>query len=210
MKCENAMELLSGSPEHGAAEARRAATEHAAACHDCRAALAALHTLRTAALAAVPPPRAGAFERAIHAATRTPPVAANRRQTFWAGMGLGAALAAGIAFAIVMLGPVSRPDALSSAPQLSLAVNELRNVDIMVNSPETLADAEVHVVLSGPIGLSGYEGRRELRWRTDLEAGPNQLTLPVVATGDGNGQLLVEILHLGKRRTFIVDISARG
>jgi hypothetical protein len=210
MKCESAMELLSGSPEHGDAGARRAATEHAAACRDCRDALGALHTLRAAALAVVPPPRAGAYERAIGAATRTPVVAARRSRTFWAGMGVGAALAAGIAFAIVTLGPVSRPESLTTAPQLSLAVNEMRNVSIVVNSPETLADAEVHVVLSGPIDLRGYEGRRELRWRTDLESGPNQLTLPVVATGDGGGQLLVEILHLGKRRTFIVDISARS
>lgn len=210
MKCERAMELLSGSPEHGDAEARRSANEHAAGCGNCRDALAALHALRTAALAPVPRAPAGAFERAISAATRVPKAAARRSQTFWAGMGLGAALAAGIAVAIVMLTPVSRPGSPPTAPRLSMAVNEMRDVSIIVNSPEALADAEVHIVLNGPIGLSGYEGQRELHWQTDLEAGPNQLTLPVVATGGGGGQLLVEILHLGKRRTFVVDISARS
>jgi hypothetical protein len=33
--------------------------------------------------------------------------------------------------------------------------------------------------------------------------------LPVVATGENGGQLLVEVLHGGKRRTFLVDVIAR-
>jgi hypothetical protein len=66
------------------------------------------------------------------------------------------------------------------------------------------------VVLSGAVGLDGYEGQRELRWRTNLDPGVNQLTLPVIATGAGGGQVLVEVLHEGKRRTFLVDVSARG
>ena len=38
----------------------------------------------------------------------------------------------------------------------------------------------------------------------------NQLTLPIVATGLEGGQLLVEVTHGGKRRTFLVDVDAQA
>jgi hypothetical protein len=91
-----------------------------------------------------------------------------------------------------------------------LAASEQRDIKISLASVEALEDAEIHVVLSGPIELFGYAGQRELRWRTSLERGDNQLTLPILANGMGKGQLLVEVVHGERRRTFVVDIESLG
>ena len=97
-----------------------------------------------------------------------------------------------------------------AAPEVTLALNESRNVNVALDSPAMLADAEIHVVLSGAIGLQGFASQRELRWRTDLDRGVNQLTLPLVALGGGGGQILVEVTHGEKRRSFVIDVHTNG
>jgi hypothetical protein len=208
--CERAVELLTQSADSGNAVERRIAAEHAVTCLECRGAVEAVQYLRAEGLAAVPGFRAAAFAEAIAAATRRATSGEDRVPSFWSGLGLGAALAAGVAIAIVTL--MSRFDSgqESATPQLTLAANEERSVSISVASPEPLEDAEIHVVLNGPIELRGFEGQRELRWRTNLDRGANQLTLPVVAKGMGTGQLLVEVTHGEKRRTFVVDVESLG
>jgi hypothetical protein len=205
--------LLTQSPGRSTADGRRLAAEHAASCEDCRSAIEAVHRLRGESLTRVPAPRAGAFELALAAATSRPAAVSGRPRTFWAGLGIGAALAAGIAIAVVGFAPWpgtrDTRDA-SATPQVTMALNEQRDVSISLTTPEMLMDAEIHVVLSGAIGLGGFEGQRELRWRTDLDRGVNRLTLPVVALGTSGGQLLVEVWHGAKRRTFVVDIRGLG
>jgi hypothetical protein len=73
-----------------------------------------------------------------------------------------------------------------------------------------VTDAEIHVSLTGQVGLQGFEGQNELRWRTNLDAGTNQLTLPLVSLGAGGGQVLVEVRHANGRRVFVFDVTAAG
>jgi hypothetical protein len=124
-------------------------------------------------------------------------------------MGLGAAMAASVALAVMMLMPLSQSVDPVATPALSLTLNEPQPINISLTVAEALVDAEIHVLLSGAVGLGGYANQQELRWRTDLDPGVNQLTLPVVATGMEGGQVLVEVIHGGKRRTFLVDVQAR-
>jgi len=210
IECGRAVELLTQSADSGNAAERRVAAEHAATCTACRGAVEAVQYLREEGLSPVPRIRAEAFAQAMAAATKRAAPGPTRMLPFWSGLGLGAALAAGIAIAIVTLIPRFDSSQESATPQLTLAVSEERNVSISVASPEALEDAEIHVVLSGPIELRGFEGQRELRWRANLERGANQLTLPLVAKGMGTGQLLVEVVHGEKRRTFVVDIESLG
>jgi len=210
IQCERAVELLTRSPDCGNAEERRLAADHASACVDCRGAIDAVNALRRERLVPVPPVREGALARALVAATRQAPSRERRPRTFWHGAVAGAALAAGIAIAVVSFTPALRPAATSATPQITLAVAERRNVNISLEAPEPFADAEIHVLLSGAIELSGFEGQQELRWRTSLERGTNQLTLPLVATGSGGGQVLVEVVHHDKRRAFVVDVRSPG
>ena len=124
-------------------------------------------------------------------------------------MGLGASIATAATLAVVTLHPFSQPIDQIATPTLPLTLNEPQTVNISLNSPEALVDAEIHVILSGAVSLDGYLGQRELQWRTNLDSGINQLTLPVVATGAEGGQVLVEVIHGGKRRTFLVDVQTR-
>jgi hypothetical protein len=89
-----------------------------------------------------------------------------------------------------------------------LAVNRPSPVTVTLESPEALMDAEVRVELRGAVALEGYAGQRELRWMTDLDRGVNELTLPVVALDASGGQVLVEVVHGDKRRTFVLDVRA--
>jgi hypothetical protein len=209
MNCERAVELLTGSPTDGTAAERRLATAHVTGCADCRGALVAVHALRMASLAPAPAPRPGDVDRALRAAAGAVRPNTAGVDRFWLGAGAGAALAAAIVAAVFWLAPPRQePAAPAATPQLEMAVNESREVNISLMTTEPLADAEIHVTLSGAVGLSGYTGQRELRWHTNLDAGTNQLTLPIVATGQQGGQVLVEVMHGGKRRTFLVDVRA--
>jgi anti-sigma factor RsiW len=210
MKCERAVELLTQSADSENAVERRMAAEHAATCSACRSAVEAVQYLRAEGLSPVPRLRAEAFAQAMAVATKDRAARTARVPTFLSGLALGAALAAGIAIAIVTLMPGLDSTRDSATPQVTLAASEHRDITISVASTQALEDAEIHVVLSGPVELFGYEGQRELRWRTNLDRGANQLTLPVLANGMGRGQVLVEVVHGDKRRTFVVDIESLG
>jgi len=204
MKCEDVLTVLQ---RNGSASdlARREASEHLASCEDCRNAAHAVAMLRADREMPIQRVRDGAFQDAIRAAVAANARVAPRKSGFWLGVGVGAALAAGIAAAAVMM---LRPLSLSppGAPAVTLAINEERDVDVALSSPEPLSNAEIHVAVSGDIGLRGFAEQRELRWRTDLDRGVNQLTLPIIALGPHGGQVLVEIQHGDKRRAFVVDV----
>lgn len=230
MNCEDVQSLLIDTGEACDAAARRQAMEHLAGCEQCRDAQFAAGMLRAERAQSIPPPSPGAYERAIAAATRRAPIErveprlpppAHRKAGFWAGLAVGsasmatAAAAAWLAFVIrtdpLVPAETAVPVAAESTetattPHVRLALFQPQDVSISVDAPSALQDAEIRVVLTGAISLDGFEDRRELRWHTNLEAGANQLTLPVVATGESGGQLLVEVQHGQKRRTFVVDV----
>jgi len=207
MRCEDAMETVrTAGPQPQ--EALRAAMSHVAACDDCQSALRALDAMRALREEPAPIIDAGAVERAIDNTLRVSPVQRYRRG-FWNGLASGAALAATVA--AVALGlwlTTSGNDSGAAVPEVRLAVNQPSPVTVTLESPEALMDAEVRVELRGAVALEGYAGQRELRWMTDLDRGVNELTLPVVALDASGGQVLVEVVHGDKRRTFVLDVRA--
>jgi hypothetical protein len=205
MKCEDVLTALQRTDASGEL-ARRAATDHLARCEDCRNAAHALAVLRADRDLPIVIPGEEIYERAIVAAARGAPQLPARAGGFWGGLAVGAALAAGLAVAIVTLRPARAPVEPGAAPQVVLSVNELRDVSVALSSPEPLADAEIRVAIVGDIALRGFDDQRELRWRTNLDRGVNQLTLPLIALHAGNAQVTVEVQHGDKRRTFVVDI----
>ena len=205
MKCEDVLTILQGSAP-GNEVARRAAGEHLSSCEDCRNAAHAYAVLRADRDLLIDPPSDDALHRAVVAAAAQRAREQPRRATFWLGVGVGAALAASIGAAVLLLRPLA--DSGRAVPAVTLAINEVRDVDVALSSPEPLASAEIHVSLSGEIGLKGFDGQRDIRWTTDLDRGVNQLTLPIVALGAYGGQVLVEVQHGDKRRAFVVDVRA--
>jgi hypothetical protein len=206
MKCEDVLVALQDTRPANEL-ARRAAGEHLAGCEDCRSAAHALAVLRADRDLLIHPPSDDAWQRALVAAVTPREHERPRHAPFWLGVGVGVALAASIGAAVVMLRPLA-DSAERGVPAVTLALNQVRNVDVALSSPEPLASAEIHVTLTGEIGLDGFDDQRELRWTTDLDRGVNQLTLPIVARGTHGGQVLVEVQHGDKRRAFVVDVRA--
>jgi hypothetical protein len=182
--------------------------DHVADCGDCQAALRAIDALR--ALREEPMPIAGdaVIQRAVDRGLAIDP-AQRYRRGFWTGLGSGAALAATIAAVAVGIWLFrTGAEAPVGGPEVRVALNQRSDVTVALESPEPLADAEVRVELRGAVELEGYAGQRELKWSTNLDRGINQLTLPVVAIDASGGQVLVEVAHGDKRRTFVLDVRA--
>jgi len=204
MQCEEAVETIRTVGSQPGASLR-AAMEHAGECADCQAALRAVEAMRTLRDEPTPIIADGAIERAVDRALATSP-AQRYRSGFWTGLASGAALAATIAAVAVGIWLWNSGGAPVAVPEVRAALNRPSNVTVSLESPERLANAEVRVELRGGVELDGYAGQRELRWSTDLDRGVNQLTLPVVAIDAGGGQVLVEVTHGQKRRTFLLDV----
>lgn len=209
MKCERALEILEQNA--GRVQADRAlAEEHVLGCAECRAVYRAVQHLRAEAESLPPPPAAGAYERAMRAATRQPPRVRPRRAGFWLGAAVGGALAASVVLALVLAFPFSRTPLPVATPQVRLAPKETRDVRIALETAEPMPNAQISVALTGAIGLVGFEGQKELAWRTDLDKGVNELSLPLVALGAQGGQLVVEVRFGEKRKRFLVDVASAG
>lgn len=206
MRCEDAIDAIrtiGAQPGVGLREAM----QHAADCADCQAALRALEAMRTLRDEPIPLVPDAVIEHAVEHALATSPSQRYRRG-FWTGLASGAALAATLAALVIGGWLWDRAVAPVAVPEVRAALNQRSDVTVEVESPEPLANAEVRVELRGGVELAGYAGQRELRWSTDLDRGVNQLTLPVVAIDAGGGQVLVEVTHGQKRRTFVLDVRA--
>lgn len=203
MKCEDMVEYLAdgaGPPR----ALQRAVAEHAASCDECRHALRAVQALHGERERAVRIPRGG-LERALAGSAR-PAAARSNGTVFWWGAGAGAALAASITLAVLVLWPSLREPAGTAAPEVMIALDDTEDVSITLDTPVELTAAEIRVTLNGAIELAGFGDQREVTWSTDLARGVNQLTLPVVVRGPTGGQLTVEVQHGIKRRQFVVDV----
>jgi hypothetical protein len=206
MRCEDAIDVIrTHAPP---SDDLRSATAHADDCDDCRAALRALDATSALRGELTPEVDERAIERAIDRALSESPQRRYRRG-FWKGMASGAALAAAVSALAVGISRFTAGENVPAAvPEVRIALNQRSNVTVTLETPEALADAEVRVELRGAVALDGYQGQRELRWSTNLERGVNQLTLPVVASDARGGQVLVEVTHGDKRRTFVLDVRA--
>lgn len=207
MRCDIAIETLrSVGSQRGAS--LRLAMDHVVDCEDCQAALRALEALRLLRDEPTPIAADAAIQRAVDRALTASPERRYRRG-FWTGLASGAALAATIAMVAfgVWLGSTGS-EGPAAVPQVRVALNQRSEVTVEFEAREPLLAAEVRVELRGGVELDGYAGQRELRWSTNLDRGINQLMLPVVAIDAGGGQVLVELTHGDKRRTFVLDVRA--
>jgi hypothetical protein len=123
---------------------------------------------------------------------------------------VGGALAAGIALVALDYFRSAQVERDVTAPSVTMSLNETRDVSVSIDSPEAFMDVEVRVLLAGGIALQGLSGRRELKWTTDLQAGINRLTLPVVASDSSGGKILVAVGHGDRTRAFVVQIDVDG
>lgn len=210
MKCTDALDVFLADREAVEADLFARAEAHVAECDDCLSVTAALRALSHEREVPVPAPRPGALSRAVDAAVEASARQPRSVPSFWRGVAVGGAIAASLAVAVVAFQSDPGTSVTKSTPQIVMARDESRAINISLDSVRALVGAEIHVVLTGDIELEGFAGQKELRWTTNLDEGQNQLSLPVVAIGSAGGQLLVEVQHDTKRRSFLVDIAGTG
>lgn len=166
----------------------------------------------------VPGPRPGFMDRAFAQATSGPAPVFRRadapttrmqrvfaRWETWFGIALGAAAAAVVAVFLL------RPPASTSSPaqEITMALNEARDIDVLIDSERDLEGATIRVAVTGSVALNGFDNDREIGWQTRLDRGSNLLSLPIVARSSGGGRLVATVEHNGRSRRVVVNLMVR-
>lgn len=194
---------------------------HLAVCSSCARELAELHALRDALRGmAVPPLRSDFADAALAAAAaaarpaapapaarprRPSALPAWRRFELWAGAALGAVAAAALMVAVLGL-PQRGAVPLEDATGLRVALYEPREIALAIDADEAIPGAIVTLLLAGGIDLVGFGERREISWQTDLDAGTNLLSLPIIAHSLEEGLLTALVQHDGATQRFEVRV----
>ena len=127
-------------------------------------------------------------------------------------IGFGFALAASLVVALMMPGYFNNIDTGGSDPlsTITMSVNSERTINIVFDSPESVADAVITLSLPDNIRIAGYESRQQLQWNAKLDAGKNTLKLPLIASSAGSGIIKSTLNINGKSKniTLLVDVSS--
>jgi hypothetical protein len=155
-----------------------------------------------------PEPRPEFVDRAFASATRQAPPSRNplahlvSRWETWIGVGVGAAVA--VVFMLMLWPPLIHREA-----GITLALNEMRDIDVLIDSERALDGATIRIIATGSVALDGFDNEREINWQTQLAQGSNVVSLPVVARSTGAGQLVAVIEHEGRTRRVTVNLTVR-
>ena len=158
-----------------------------------------------------PMPEASAayFDDALVKAARS---GARRQRNRWLLTGFGSALAAGLAIwfmAGVLMTTPDLPQADMPIPEVTIALEEPKTINLVFASATALDAAVLTVTLPDGIELAGFPGQKEITWETSLVAGKNRLPLKLIALTPAGGELLARLEHNDRDREFRlrVDVS---
>lgn len=182
---------------------------HVAGCVPCRDRLAQARSLM-GALRRLPvdPPSQGFEERVLQRAAHGS--RGKRRMPRWAVGAFAAACAASL-LTVALIGPFPATplgDSSPDFPVVAMTVDQPRTVNLVFASNSVLEDVSLRVELPNGVELAGYAGRREVLWRTSMQAGKNVLPLELVARESATGEIVARLQHGDRERVFRVFVSA--
>ena len=120
-------------------------------------------------------------------------------------------MAASLLAAALMLGVLVTPvDTAPQAAEFFVSASEARVMNIAIEADRDLPGAKISILLSGDVEVDGYGGRRELSWSDDLKMGVNKLSLPLLASGAGGGQMVVRLSHPNSEQLFVINLPVDG
>lgn len=188
------------------ADEHDACRSHVATCEDCADALRGANTLQFLRKRDTGTAPEGLFGRILDDVTRTAENDFAKRR-FWMGTAFGGAIAASLLVAVMVLGVLVRPgDMAPTRAEFYVSTEEARTMHIAIEADQALPGAEISILLSGAVEVDGTGGRRELVWTDDLESGINRLSLPLLASGVGGGQMVVRLRHPESEQMFVIDL----
>ncbi|MDH5620567.1 MAG: hypothetical protein OEY74_00675 [Gammaproteobacteria bacterium] len=179
---------------------------HAKVCAGCDAALRGRRATLAIERLPVEQPPAELFERIAADVTRFRPQRGTSR-SFWAGAAFGGAIAASVLAIVLMSGVFNLPgDQSQTVAEFYVSADEPRMMHVAIEVDRALPGAEISILLTGNVEVQGFGSRRELKWRDDLDAGVNKLSLPLLASGKGGGQMVVRLSHPDSEQLFVIDL----
>lgn len=92
---------------------------------------------------------------------------------------------------------------------ITISLHQPRTVRLALASQRRLENATLELELPPGVTLQGRPDQRVLRWQTDIAAGENRLSLPLVAHEAGIQELVARIEHEGKSREVRLRLNAR-
>jgi hypothetical protein len=121
--------------------------------------------------------------------------------------GFVAAMAASVAiwFSVFVSSPQQPVDSLRA---VAVTLNQAQAVRLLFEAKEDIQQVSMTIDLPENMVLEGYPGRQQLSWRTSLKKGSNVLSLPIMAVGEGQGELVAQLSYDGKIKTFRVVLKA--
>ncbi len=176
---------------------------HLAVCPDCARKLESMATmLEELSRLDVPPPSEG-FERRVFTEVRRQhrPVG---RHYFAAGFVAAMAASLAIWFSVFVFGP-QQP--VGSPRAVTVTMNQAQMVRLVFEAKEDIQQVSMSIDLPENVVLQGYPGQQRLSWQTSLKKGANVLALPVMAVGEGRGELVAHLSYGGKIKTFRVVLK---
>ena len=145
------------------------------------------------------------FDRALLRASHN---GSRRQRNRWMMTGFSAAIAAGLVVWLIggmLLQSPTMPE--SAIPEITMALEEPRTVNLVFSSADELVDATLTVTLPDGLELAGFQGQREVTWMTSLSKGKNVLPLQLIATMPQSGELMATLRHEDDDRTFRLQVT---
>jgi len=211
MKCTNVQKYLDDYLDDAMSLGEQKAVDsHIEQCASCQQALQTTNAIRLA-LRSLPVEEASAdFEDKVFAEVRSHYSRRNSRHSsnrFVAGF--ATAMVAGLA--LWFTSTVFTPQLEEQSPQtVMVAMNQTRTVKLMFDAATDLSDVTLKVELPENIELKGYAGQKQLVWQTSLNKGQNILALPVMAIGNGQGELVAQLSYGDKTQRFRILLKTAG
>ena len=203
---ENLDDFIDGTLE---AADMAAISEHIAGCANCQTIVADAQKLQDLLQeygdTDVPNTDAAFFDQTLLRAARSG--ARVQRQSSWL-KGFGSAIAAGFALWVIGAMFFYTPEVPDEAfPSITMALEEPRTVNFVFSSATDLIDATLTVMLPEGIETAGFEGQREISWKTSLSTGKNVLPLELIATSPLGGEIFATLRHEDDDRSFRLQVN---
>lgn len=212
MKCTDLQNILDEYLDDAISPAERKTVEsHIEHCSSCQQVLEENKAIRHA-LRSLPIEEASSdFEdkmftavRRHYGADRNRPGRRHSGNRFITGFTTAIAASLALWFASTMYTPQLDQE---SPHVVNLAMNQVRTVKLMFEAPTDLTEVTLSIELPENIELEGYAGMNQLTWQASLNKGQNVLALPVIAIGDGQGELVAQLNYGDRTKQFHVVLK---
>jgi len=180
---------------------------HLECCVMCRNEMEAMETL-TKTLRHLPVTKPSTdFEQRIYSSL--PIVVQTHKRSFAAGFSVAMAASFAIWIAITPFNTeqVINQPATGNGVEIALPVGQVRPVRLAFNSPAEFSQVTLTIELPEHVHLQGHPGKRVLSWKTNLTAGRNVLTLPLISDHIGNGAVIARLNDGKKIKEFKLNMD---